>query len=201
MLLCMAPLHSPTISLHIDPVKGQNWWSTNQSLLLDLTHHHQIGSQDSRPIFWRSIIGLVCLWFIDLEGRADWTNSVSGGTMELSMVLNSCLRILSLRADDHEAAHEPKQSPLTWQSFSEGKPTSNCVCKPSSYGFHAAVTWMLHLELQLTILFLWFSWLKKQTSPSQFPRKKCVIFIFFYFVQPALKNTNILSFSFTKIEN
>ncbi len=31
--------------------------------------------------------------------------------------------------DVREASHEPRQSPLIWQSLSEEKPTSNCVCK------------------------------------------------------------------------
>lgn len=35
------------------PVKGQNGWRLNQSLLLDLTHHRWIGSQDRGPIFMK----------------------------------------------------------------------------------------------------------------------------------------------------
>lgn len=66
------------------------------------------------------------------------------------MVLNSWLRILSLSADVHEASHEPRQSPLTWQSLSVEKPTSHCVCKLSGYSSDADVTWISQLGLPLS---------------------------------------------------
>lgn len=108
-----------------------------------------MGSQDSNPIFWRSIIGLTCLWFIDF-GEKSWVDQQCYRLCYRAVHGSEFMPLHSyVSADVHGATHELRQSPLTWQCFSRNRPATKCAGTAGGYSSDADVIWMVQIGLQL----------------------------------------------------
>lgn len=113
-----------------------------------------MGSQDSNPIFWRSIIGLTCLWFIDF-GEKSWVDQQCYRLCYRAVHGSEFMPLHSyVSADVHGATHELRQSPLTWQCFSRNRPATKCAGTAGGYSSDADVIWMVQIGLQLIYILL-----------------------------------------------
>lgn len=117
-----------------------------------------MGRQDSNPIFWRSIIGLTCLWFIDFEEKS-WVDQQCYRLCYRAVHGSEFMPLHSyVSADVHGATRELRQSPLTWQRFSRNRPATKCAGTAGGYSSDADVIWMVQIGLQLIFIYI-YDWL------------------------------------------